>query len=147
MRRHSYLRSGPFNPQGGSGGGTVIITPGDDGVWSCDSDLPVRSLVYISASGTVAKADASSEDTMMAIGFVASKDGSSCGVRTHGELGGFEDLIPGRTYYAGKTPGAIWTMTEGDETFPLVVQVIGRAKTESVLLVTVNPGPFIIFPT
>jgi hypothetical protein len=122
------------------------VTPGEDGVWTGDPDIPLNSLVYISASNTVAEADASSQDTMMAIGFVSSKNGASCSVRSAGELSGFEDLIPGRTYYAGKEPGAIWTPSEEDEIFPLVVQVVGRAKTEEVLLVMINPGPFILVP-
>lgn len=147
MRRHSYLRAGAINSQGGSSGGPIIVTPGEDGVWSCDPDLPLNSLVYISGSNTVAEADGSSEETMTAIGFVSSKSGSSCAVHSAGELSGFEDLIPGRTYYAGKEPGTIWTSTEEDETFPLVVQVVGKAKTDEVLLVMINPGPFVIFPS
>jgi hypothetical protein len=146
MRRHSYLRAGAINSQNGSSGGTVVVVPGEDSVWSCDPGLPLNSLVYISSSNTVAEADGSSQDTMTSIGFVSSKSGSSCSVHSAGELAGFEGLIPGRTYYAGKEPGTIWTPTEEDETFPLVVQVVGKAKTEEVLLVMINPGPFILFP-
>lgn len=146
MRRHSYLRHTSRNPSDSSGGsgGPIIITPGEDAIWDCNPDIAINSLVYISDSNTVAEADGSSENTMTAIGFVSSKSGSSCSVHSVGELSGFADLIPSRTYYAGKEPGAIWTPTEEDENFPLVVQVVGKAKTEEVLLVMINPGPFIL---
>lgn len=147
MRRHSYLRSGAYSAQSsGGGGGTIIVTPGEDGVWDCDPDIALNALVYISSSNTVAEADGSSESTMTAIGFVASKTGSTCNVQSAGELAGFTGLLPGRTYYAGKTPGSIWTPTEEDEIFPIVVQVVGKAKTDEILLVMINPGPFILVP-
>jgi len=146
MRRHSYLRAGALSSQGGSSGGTIIITPGEDGIWTCNPSLALNSLVYISASNTVDEASASSEDTMTAIGFATTKNGSACSVQSAGELPGFNGLLPGRTYYAGKEPGTIWTPTEEDETFPLVIQVVGKAKTDEVLLVMINPGPFVLVP-
>ncbi len=145
MRKHSYLRSTYTAPTPGGSSG-VIVTPGQSGVWSCDEDLPLRSLVYISGSATVSPANASSNDTMMAIGFLSAISGTSGTVQSSGELGGFSNLVPGNTYYAGKEDGEIWTPSEEDETFPLVVQVVGRAKTEEILLVAINPGPFILVP-
>lgn len=147
MRRHSYIRKGTRTIPEPTGGGPIIVTPGEGGVWSCPADLPLLSLVYVDSSNHVDKANASSTDTMMSIGFVSSKNGTSCSVQSNGELSGFSGLLPGKTYYASSVAGAIWTPTEESLIFPLVVQVVGTAKTDSILLVNINPGPFVLVPS
>lgn len=147
MRRHSFLRLGSYVAPPATGeAGQIIITPGTSSVWGTVADLPLRSLVYISGSNEVSLANATSLTTMKAIGFVSSKNNSDCGVQANGELSGFSGLTPGAVYYAGKTPGSIWTYTEEDSDFPPYIQMVGTAKTESILLVAISNGPFIGAP-
>lgn len=149
MKLHSYLRRGSYQPpvdQGGGGGSTIIV-PGVTSIWGSIVSLDLLDAVYISGSNRIAKANASSINTMMCIGFVSSINGAEYTVQSTGELAGFTGLTPGATYYVGKSPGQIWTFSEEDSDFPSFIQVIGRAKTESILLLTIDPGPFIGAPT
>lgn len=145
MRRHSFLRLGSYTPidESAPGGGTVIITPGEDSVWNTDTGTPLRSLVYISDSNEVSPTSASALETMMGIGFVSSIDGALASVKSSGELAGFTGLVPGGTYYAASAEGEIWTPTDESPNFPTIVQVVGRAKNETTLFISINPGPFI----
>lgn len=146
MRRHSFLRLGSYTePDTTPANETIVISPNTDSVWTAANDaVTANNLVYISDSNVVALANGSAEETMTGIGFVKSRSGSSVTVQSSGELSGFTGLLPGKTYFAGKTAGSIWALTEEDPSFPLVVQVVGKAKTSSVLFISINPGPYIL---
>jgi len=113
-------------------------------IYACLAGDAVRKLVYQSASGTVALADASNPAKMPAIGFIASKPTTtSCVLQDEDELSGFVGLTPDAVYYADPaSPGGITTTQPslpGDA--GKVAQQVGVAKSATVLRITIATSP------
>lgn len=110
-------------------------------VYICLAGDAVLQLMYRSAAGTVAKADASNPAKMPALGFIASKPTTTtCAVQTGYELSGFVGLTPDAVYYADPaTPGGITTTQP--TTVGQVAQQVGVAKSTTVLTVTIGTAP------
>ena len=111
---------------GGGGGGT--FTESD---YSCLASVVVNDIVYMSAPGAVAKADASSTTTSPAIGIVSAKPTpTTATVRTDGLITGMPGLVAGDIYYlASGLPGTMTTIAPS--VAPGRVQKLGQAKTTS----------------
>jgi len=111
-------------------------------IYNCLAGVSVRQVVYQSAAGTVAQADASNASKMPAIGFVVTKPSSlACYLQDEDELGGFVGLTAGAAYYVDPaTPGGI-TATQPDVLAGEIVQQVGVAKSATVLRITIATPP------
>lgn len=98
--------------------------------------LVVNDVVYISASTTAAKADASSAATGPAIGIVVAAAAGIVDIRMFGKVTTLAGLTPGAQYYVSTAPGALTT------TPPSVIgeyiQLAGLALTTTTLLVSMK---------
>lgn len=95
--------------------------------------LGVNDVVYISASNTAAKADASGVATGPAMGVVVAEAVGLVDIRLFGKVTTFVGLTPGTEYYVSTTAGAITAtppVTTGE-----YVQPVGIALTATTLLV------------
>lgn len=100
------------------------------GTYACASDLAAGDWVYISASGTVAKADADDTSKLPCIGVIVSKPTSTtCVVQTTGQVT-LSGLTAGSLYYLSATAGAITTTAPSANAIP-----VGVAKTTTVLVI------------
>jgi uncharacterized membrane protein len=108
--------------------------------FTCLAGVGLLKLVYESAADTVVYANATSIATMPAIGITIAKPGvaTTVYVATIGEVVGFAAaLIPGAPYFASLVAGAI---TDTPPSVPgQVVQQIGYAVTDSILMVALQP--------
>jgi hypothetical protein len=95
--------------------------------------LAVNDVVYVSASNTVAKADATAASTGPAIGVVVSAAAGIVSVRLFGAVTTFVGLTPGDEYFVSTTAGGI-TTTPPSLTGEYV-QSLGIALTATTLLV------------
>lgn len=135
----------PIIRTAGLGQGAVVAT---DAAFTANYELGVvlNSLVYITGTGTVALADASSTATMPARGVVSAIDYPAAGqalVVQQGEVPTFAGLTPGATYVASTTPGEILPEGSGDPAFPSasgeVIQTVGVALNATTLIVDAEP--------
>jgi hypothetical protein len=98
--------------------------------------------VYLSASDTVDRADATTIATGIVLGVVAVMDFPAVGqclVRRMGLLGGFVGLTPGAIYVMSTTPGLILPEGSGNPALPSgtgeVMQSVGQAVTATELAI------------
>jgi hypothetical protein len=83
------------------------------GPHTVDAALAVGDVVYISASGTCAKAKADAAGTMPAIGIIVQKpDSTTAIVQTHGPCSAVSGLTAGTTYYVSPATAGLLTATE-----------------------------------
>lgn len=123
-----------------SGGGASTDT-GNEFDADCPSGVSVRDVVYLSAAGTVDKANASDNTKAPAIGIVVAKTTPTrCTVRKSGSIGGFSDLTPRAVYYLDKLDGAM--ISAPGPTQPAVFQKLGQATSDSVFEANVDPTTF-----
>jgi hypothetical protein len=153
---YTYMPAGPFPPgsvpsvDGGqwapinSGGPPPPATTAYvEDLYICTLPTSVLDVVYISAPGTVDRADASTLGVGAAIGIVSSKPTpTSAYVRYMGKLSGFGALIPGSVYYLGAAPGTL-VLTPVDAPGN-VVQKIGVADTATTLVLSVSPNTTVL---
>lgn len=97
------------------------------GPYTCLSGDAVGAVVYFSASGTVAKADADGSGTRPAVGLISSKPTTtSCNVQFTGVVTGLSGLTPGALQYLSGTAGGL------TETAPTAnAQIVGVAITST----------------
>lgn len=116
-----------------TGGGAAGI----DGTYSCGVGVAVGEAVYLSGSGAVTEANATSATTAPAIGIVVSKPTTTtCVVRSFGSASVFTTLTPGSVYYLDTTAGQLTTTAPSSS--GNVVQRIGIATSATTLLVQID---------
>jgi hypothetical protein len=98
--------------------------------------LVVNDVVYISASNTVAKADASTAATGPARGVVVAAAAGIVDVRLAGRVTTFVGLTPGTVYYVSTAPGAL--MSTPPVGVGEYVQPVGIALTATTLIVGIQ---------
>ena len=106
-------------------------------LWSHSGNLQIGDAVYITSSNTLDKADSSDPNKMPAIGIVSElRVGHTCKVQTIGYIK-YSNLIPGELYYVGINGEIIQAASESLNS--LTKQIIGRAKTASILQINLTP--------
>lgn len=98
--------------------------------------LVVNDVVYISASNTAAKADASAAGTGPAIGIVVAAAAGIVDIRLFGKVATFVGLTPGTLYYVSTTAGALTTTPPS--LIGEYIQPAGLALTTTILLVSMQ---------
>lgn len=103
--------------------------------------ISARDVLYISAAGEVAAADANAEGTSRVIGFAtaAAAGAAAASVQSDGVLSGFSSLTAGARYYLSETAGAI-TATAPTTSGASVVQVGYAASTTKVQILIQQLG-------
>lgn len=137
-----YLNGSRYSPTSGN----APAPSTSDFSATCGPSVAIGHAVYISGLNTVASADATSESTAPARGFVILKPSSTtCVVRPFGEVSGFSGLVPGTVYFLAKgSPGHISTsppavpVSQIDP--PVVQQTLGTPKTGSLFEAAVTPN-------
>tara|TARA_A100001011_G_scaffold400118_1_gene512464 strand:- start:2234 stop:2668 length:435 start_codon:yes stop_codon:yes gene_type:complete len=120
----------------GSSGGTVTadLMGSIEGLWGCPASVSVGDLVQISGEQFVEKSNVSSPGEEHIIGFVTRKPtGSSCVVRYSGEVT-LNGLSSGEDYFASEALGQISTVPSSTG----YIQQVGRAKSDTVLVVSIH---------
>lgn len=114
-------------------------SPGvNTGVFNCGPEVNSHMAVYLSGSDTVTPADADDPGKQPLVGFVREKlSPTQCVVQFSGELEGFTGLVPGVTYYLGRTPGGIVDNVD-DYVHPMVVQRVGAPADSTTLIIQVD---------
>lgn len=139
-------------------GSALPVGKNNSYVATYEAGVLLNDPVYITATGTVDRADASSVATMPARGVVSSMDDPApgqCVVTVQGPVSTFAGLTPGADYVMSTTPGLILPEGSGDAAFPTdpdeVLQPIGQALNATTLLVdceeeiVLPPPPYVPF--
>jgi hypothetical protein len=108
--------------------------------------LSARDFVYVKPDGTIAKADGAAVSNA-AMGYVIAAHivGAPATVYYGDILNGFTGLNPGATYFLSQTvPGAIVLAGALVDAGGNVVQVLGRAKSATELVVNIEEDPVIL---
>jgi hypothetical protein len=107
-------------------------------VLDCPVTVNVGDAIYLAGDNYIEAANATSETTMPAFGFVATKPTpTTASIRYNGTLGSFTGLTAGHEYYidtvAGKITDNVDLYTSGN-----VVQQVGIALNDTTLFVSIN---------
>lgn len=112
-------------------------------IYTCPSGATVRQAVYLSASNTVALANATDTTKAPCLGLIASKPTSTtCTVQRIGPLAGFSGLTPKDKIFLDETDGAL-TAT-APTTSGRVVQEIGTVAAADTIELLVDPARYTI---
>lgn len=117
---------------------TLVPSPGEGVTFACTITELVGDAVYISASDTVAQADATTEATGPVVGFIVEKPtATTCRVVYGGLLTGLSGLVAGTKYYLRLTPGEITSTSPSNP--GEVSQKVGIAKNATSLFIQIDP--------
>ena len=105
---------------------------------SCTASESIGDLVYLSGSGAVTKADATTVATAPAIGIIVNKPSATvCDVRVGTAIiSGFSGLVAGQKQFLSTTAGGM--TSTAPSTLGNVVQEIGRAITATQILMQID---------